>query len=308
MRRLRSVGAIVAACAVGIAIYFSTQAHARSGRAMVTTPTDLPADAATAVASVLPGGAVTFGPGPVGGQLLTIFDGSLLPTPGTAFGVSAFGSGVLSSVDSAEVGWRADMVSAYIASEDPYITGFQTLLGQAQVDSSDTAWMAGQLRSAVGEQVGGGASSTLDQISPSAAVAQLQSSVGVLQRALDPAIDLRSRIDVVSIDAINNAFGLEVTLHVANLAALEPRLSDVALGLQTGLTGTANAVIEGLAINLVDDSGNQAGLWLDARNGSGGAVGGSLLDFSSTWKVDTAFPNLTGGPPTMQSSNETAAS
>jgi len=64
----------------------------------------------------------------------------------------------------------------------------------------------------------------------------------------------------VHVDQSADLFALEADLKVVDLEALKPYVGDVVNGLATGLTGNRDAVVEGLAINVVDNARAPSGL------------------------------------------------
>jgi len=68
-----------------------------------------------------------------------------------------------------------------------------------------------------------------------------------------------------------------------------------------GLVGDPTAVVEGLAINVIDDQGQRAGWWRAERAGIGMGIPGPVLVQGGIGGVDRLFPNLTGGPSPVRS-------
>jgi len=68
-----------------------------------------------------------------------------------------------------------------------------------------------------------------------------------------------------------------------------------------GLVGDPTAVVEGLAINVIDDQGQRAGWWRAERAGIGMGIPGPVLAQGGIGGVDRLFPNLTGGPSPVRS-------
>jgi hypothetical protein len=71
--------------------------------------------------------------------------------------------------------------------------------------------------------------------------------------------------------------------------------------------GDDTAVVEGLAVNVVDDQGERAGWWRSQRTATGFGIPGPDLAGATVGPTDVDFPNLTGGPATTQSVSGGAA-
>jgi hypothetical protein len=198
-------------------------------------------------------------------------------------------------------GWRAELGAAYIASEDPALTRFVVHVADTNPSEEGQNFLHAALRAPGTPTVGGGTPTSVDSTSPEAATSQLRSNLKVLAGALPVGTIENAQTRVIFVDQANNAFGVEADIHVAALSDLQRHVGDITQGLKTGLVGDDNATVEGLAINIVDDSGLRAGVWINARDGSGMGATSPTLDLDAGLRADTKFPNLTGGPDTLSS-------
>jgi hypothetical protein len=123
----------------------------------------------------------------------------------------------------------------------------------------------------------------------------------VLDSALPAGTVELARVVTVPVDPSRGLFALEARLKVSRLEALAPHLGDVVDGLATGLVGDDTAVVEGLAIVVVDEQGQRAGWWRTERTETGIGIPGPTQVRGSVAPVDADFPNLTGGPATSRS-------
>jgi hypothetical protein len=262
----------------------------------------LPAVARHAITAAIPGATGRRSPGPFIGKQLTI----RAPRSWPRFASAVGGPRVPrrpTAAEVAELGWRGEMAAAYAATRMPAVTYFRVATPGRTVSAFDLDWLNGELRGRVGGPVNGGRDRRLDKLPASQTLAQLQSSLAVVKQAYGPKVAMTTTATVVPLNTRASVYGLEASIRVHRLTELRPHLIDILAGLQTGLTGTDKALIEGLAIDLIDDRGQQAGIWINTRGGSGGNLSAPSLDTAIGGTVDTTFPNLTGGPPTLGSAN-----
>jgi hypothetical protein len=259
----------------------------------------LPAVDRRVIATVLPGSSVRLTPAAVSGRQLTIR--ATRSWPGLTLGVGrpARVGRSPSEAEVAEFGWRAEMAAAFVASRVPVVTSFAVQTPGKIIPDTATDELNGELRGRIGVPVDSGAYTRLDTLPVTGALAQLNSSLEVVHQAYGPGVQMQTNASIVPLNA--QAYGVQATIRVHRLAQLRPHIIDIIQGLQTGLTGTLSAPVEGLAIVLVDDHGQQAGIWINTRGGSGENVSATSLDTAPSGTVDTTFPNLTGGPPTLGS-------
>jgi hypothetical protein len=207
----------------------------------------------------------------------------------------------------ANLGWKALMVSGVAAADDDSIVEFA--VDWPGITDEQRQTMKSRLRSDPGTPLPN-KRPELGTVKVGEARAQLASNIEVM-RSVYPADTIRrTRIVVVPIDHARSLFGLTADIRVSRLDDLKPKLGAVVGGLMTGLVGDDNAVIEGLAINVVDDEGQRAGWFHATRMG----VGISIVppDFGQEVPpVNVEFPNHTGGPrtgmPTFGSGNRRRA-
>ena len=198
----------------------------------------------------------------------------------------------------AELAWKAHLVGGVTAADDPRILQFSTTwVGQTQAQAQTLTHV---VRTEPGAELPG-RFPRIGTASVATARQQLTSNLDVLRAALPAGTVERSRVVTVPVDASRGLFALEVRLKVSSLDALTPHLGDVIDGLATGLVGDETAVVEGLAIDVVDEQGARAGWWRTERTQTGIGIPGPTQPDGSVAPVDADFPNLTGGPATSRS-------
>jgi hypothetical protein len=200
----------------------------------------------------------------------------------------------------AQAGWKADLIAGVAASHHNDIVGFSFQWPSAPGQPPRELGL--QLRSHPGASLPV-STPAVGKVSQTQLKRQLTSNINVLTHALTPGTVVASRVVSVPVDAANRLFGLEADIRVTSLTAVSSHLGDVVNGLATGLVGNNKATIAGLAINLVDDQGHRAGWWSSAVTGTGFSVVDPVLGRAHIGPVDSVFPNLIGGPPTLQSAN-----
>lgn len=205
--------------------------------------------------------------------------------------------------EAGEAGWRTQMAAAYAASRNPTILGWSLSPTEGTVSAEATNLLHGVLRTATENPIGWPSETKIGSVGEKAAIQQLESNIAVLKNVTGEVIT-NSAIEAVPIGAAPATFGLQVDLRVHNLSELAPHIGDVFLGLGTGLVGTPQAAVEGLAINVVDDSGARASVWMNGRAGDGSALGTSeALNPSNAHTTDATFPVLDGGPESQDAAN-----
>jgi hypothetical protein len=134
-------------------------------------------------------------------------------------------------------------------------------------------------------------------VSVDLALQQLESNLSVIAGVLGPGVVRATRAQLVPVDAARNLFGLRADLRVRRLADVRSRFfDDIRQGSQVGLVGGIGAVVEGLAIDVVDDAGHRASAWMSARGGMGSGAADPELDTGPYLAATGHYPNLTGGP------------
>ena len=163
------------------------------------------------------------------------------------------------------------MAGAYAASRNPAILQWALAPTEGSLSAEATNLLHGVLRTAIENPIGWPSESKIGSVGEKATVQQLESNIAVLKKATGEIIT-DSAIETVPIGTTPATFGLQVDLRVHNLSELAPHIGDVFLGLATGLVGTPQATVEGLTINVVDDSGARASVWMNGRTGDGSAL------------------------------------
>jgi hypothetical protein len=306
-KRSRIITALVLAAITGAAV---AAVASGSGTAASRLPS-LAAQTKAAQAPVsqaFPGGAATLLAVPGGeGSILTVsIARASLHQPASSQEGFAVPSPVVraDSFEAGEAGWRVGMAAAYAASANPAILGWSITPSEASMSAEASNYLHGPLRVVSEATIGWPSATKIGTVTESEAVRQLESNVSVLKSATGRTIE-QSAIEVVPVSA--DTFGLEVDLKVASLSELAPHVGDVFLGLATGLVGEPTATVEGLAINVLDSSGERASVWMNGRDGDGSALGTSeALNPSNAHLADATFPVLDGGPGTTASVSGTS--
>ncbi len=206
----------------------------------------------------------------------------------------------------ASLGWRAQLAGGVIAARNPKILRY-TLTPSGPVPTLEQGpYLRANLRRAIDSPLNA-PYQRIGSVTEAQARAQLESNLQVLVSALPPATIRSTRILTVPVDAAQHVFGLEVDVKVSNITLLTPHLGDVIDGLATGLIGSPAAVVEGLAINVADSTGRRAGWWRAAHAGIGMGIPDAAFANVSIPPLDKPFPNLTGGPGTIQSAASSPA-
>ncbi len=264
-------------------------------------------EAQTPVSRALPGASATLTASPEGaGDTLTVLvSRASLHQPAsnvTGFTVPAAGERA-EAFEAGEAGWRIQMAGAYAASRNPAILQWTLAPTEGSLSAEATNLLHGVLRTAIENPIGWPSESKIGSVGEKATVQQLESNIAVLKKATGEIIT-DSAIETVPIGTTPATFGLQVDLRVHNLSELASHIGDVFLGLGTGLVGTPQATVEGLAINVVDDSGARASVWMNGRTGDGSALGtNEALNPTNAHTIDAIFPVLDGGPDSQESAN-----
>lgn len=280
-----------------------------SGGASGPSPADQAA-AAAPVREVLPGADASLKTTPSGGVRLSITaPPGALTLPGTddpSLTAPAPTSDA-NIIPAAQLAWRAQLAAGLVASRNSAALGFDVDLPDAKPDPEQRSYLHMSLRRRPGSPTNTGFD-RLGTVPLAQARGQLSSNLEILTAALPANTVKSSRVVVIPVDAAHGLFALETDLKVAALETLKPRLGDVVSGLATGLIGDERAVVEGLAINVVDERGQRAAWWRTTRAGIGMGVPSPVFASVPVLSVDRAFPNLTGGSPTIDSVSSQAAS
>jgi hypothetical protein len=289
IRIMRALGVAVTA-AVLVAVLVTLDA---GGRALADAGTPPGADEQAYVTARC-AEAIPDCSGSVAGATLTlsVSQADLNALPGSddpAFAVPARPSDPLGSW---ELEWKFDLIAGVAAAGYRDITGWQA------------TWPGITYRDPPYERHGLYIAPTnyprLGTVDAQGATQQLASSLSVVHSVYPPGTITASRIVVVPVNAAANLFGLEAQIRTPDMADLKPHIGDIVQGLETGLTGDQSATIEGLSIQLMDDAGHRSGWWSAVRAGSGAGLEDPSVS-QCGYTPDTTFPNLTGGPRTVDS-------
>lgn len=204
------------------------------------------------------------------------------------------------AIPAAQLAWKAQLSAAVAATRDPKIVGFTVEPKRSTLDREQSSYLRARLRRSPGDQTNAGYG-RLGTVSVDRATSQLASNLRVLARVMPSGAVTQTSIHPVHVDRASNLFGLEVDIKVVDLQTVRPYLGDVMNGLATGLIGNRDAVVEGLAINLIDAKGQRAGWWSTTRAGIGTGIPSPTLAGAPIGEVHADFPNLTGGPPPIRS-------
>jgi hypothetical protein len=194
----------------------------------------------------------------------------------------------------AALGWRALMVSGVAAEDDDTIVEWSVTWPGITPEHAQLMWS--RLRSDAGVPLAN-AYPKIGTVSVDEARVQLAGNLDVMRSVFPADTVRRTRIVVVPVDASRRRFGLEADIRVSRLDDLKPKLGAVVGGLQTGLVGDPDAVIEGLAITVADGGSRRAGWFKATRTGVGIGIGPPGFGRDAA-PVDVEFPNRTAGPRT----------
>jgi hypothetical protein len=133
------------------------------------------------------------------------------------------------------------------------------------------------------------------------AEAQAASNVAEFERIATGVKVTGVAVTPVWLDRASDVFALRIQVHVVDADPLKGYLGDLISGPATGLIGDEKTLIGGLAINVTDDAGRSSGWWQTAHGSIGiGILGPALMD-SVPGPIRGTYPNLTGGPGTINS-------
>jgi len=194
----------------------------------------------------------------------------------------------------ADAAWRIRLLAADLAADAPDVTGYQlssTGVSPAAISPAVVGELTGTLPPPAATQE----LRKLGSASPEATRAQLESNIAVLRKGASGAID---NVTIESLQlpdtAEHTAFAINV--ESGNVAKLKPFLGDIFVGLQTGLVGSENAVIDGLAIVLSEGSKPIAGSWIATRALTGAILSSPDFPMPESMAITLPFAASTNGP------------
>jgi hypothetical protein len=194
------------------------------------------------------------------------------------------------------IGWRANMAASIVYASDPSIIRYEVAAPDGTVP-----------KAAVNDFHGGFEAKDLtvktpliDSVSIQKALAQLNSNIAVLSRALPAGSVTSEKAYALRVQGSRNQFALEANITLSSAVDLDGHYGDVLSGLPTGLTGDYSlASVEGLALVVTSSDGTLlVGSWQSTRATGAVLQLGTDAPDVDTFQTTTAFPNLTGGPST----------
>lgn len=202
-----------------------------------------------------------------------------------------------------ELGWKARIAAALVAQADPNVTSYTVTMATGDVPAAAFNDFHGGFMT--DSQV---SDPSLDSVSPSLALKQLQSNLDVLVAAMPSDSVTKAVASLLPSNASGNQFAVEADVSVNQASSLNGLYGDALMGLQTGLTGGPTSdVVEGVAIVVTTADGMPVfGAWHSARSRSGVMQFADSSNVSQSLQITTSFPNLTGGPSTIAASTRSA--
>lgn len=193
----------------------------------------------------------------------------------------------------ADAAWRVRVLAADLAAQVPGLAGYQ-LRSPGTSPTAVPSAVLGELTGTLPPPVAMNALRKVGTVQAAAARAQLDSNIAVLRKHV-PAI---ANITVQSLElpeaAGHVAFAVEIESNAVE--SLRPYLGDIFLGLQTGLVGGEDAVIDGLGITLSEGPKTVAGSWVAARALTGAVLNSPEFKMPTSLATTLPFVSFTGGP------------
>jgi hypothetical protein len=200
----------------------------------------------------------------------------------------------------ASTAWRARLVAADLATDDPNVSGYQVRssgISAASVPSSVLGDLTGTLPPRADVTVLKKVGSTTE----AAARKQLDSNIGVLQSGM-PGKLAKLAVSVKPIELVGAGHvAFEVDVEADDISALRPYLGDIFFGLQTGLVGNEDALIDGVGVKLSEGPRVVAAIWTSTRGLSGETMVAPGFEMPEALHISLPFRSLIGGPPAMDS-------
>jgi hypothetical protein len=194
-----------------------------------------------------------------------------------------------------DLAWRAEMLAASLATQIPDLRGYQ-LAAPDGLEIAVPPSALGLVQGSLPSPEAAAKLTDLGSIPESEALKQMASNLEVLERAMPSPAVSSTEVGVVPVDAASGRFALAVTVGTEAGEALLERSGDVLVGLQTGLVGSPDANVEGLAITVVEAGRPLAASWIATRAMAGTTMLAPGIELPAVQSTDVEFPNLTGGP------------
>jgi hypothetical protein len=310
MSQIRYASAVIATATVVAALTFDG-----AGQPADASATSPPAAISGIVQSVFPAASVSLGPSSYG-EVLAAPDesASAAPTPvGTSSSApdsplslniqlgspTASGSARENVFRWSEVMWQADAAAALASTIDPAIDAFQITEPDGSTPAGAANFMRGSVRgnptnSAIDEP-------SLDTISPAIASRQMQSNISALTAAMEPGAITAATVDTTPFGNSSDQFLVDVKVSLDSVADLEGFYGDLVDGLQTGLVGGGDSLVEGLEVQVSVNGQPELGVWTDPRGGLGALQLDPSLTPPDAYVPTATYKDLTNGPSTSSS-------
>lgn len=203
--------------------------------------------------------------------------------------------GASREVNYADSGWRANIAAAVIADRVPSLIDFAVTdpVGRRPPEAANV-W-GGVLRLSPGDSASAQLRK-LNSITAYEARRQAEANLAVLEAGLPEQAIRGKRVTVLPVEAEANRFAVGIDVEVTSLPGVHGRLGDFVNGLATGLVGSLDATVEGVAIRVMDSDGLEVGSWTVPRSGSGSLYLDPRLSATPALNVSLPFVSLTGGP------------
>jgi hypothetical protein len=194
----------------------------------------------------------------------------------------------------ADAAWRVRVLAADLAAEVPGVTGYQLTSPGVSPDAISPA-VVGELTGTLPPPAATKGLQQLGAVSPDAARAQLESNIAVLRKATSSAISSVT-IQSLSLPDADEHTAFAIKVESGDVEKLRPFMGDIFVGLQTGLVGSEDAVIDGLAIVLSGGLKPVAGSWIATRALTGAILESPGFPMPGTLTTTLPFSASTGGP------------
>jgi hypothetical protein len=194
-----------------------------------------------------------------------------------------------------DLAWRAEMLAASLATQIPDLEGYR-LAPPGGIEVSVPPSALGLVQGSLPSPEAAAKLTALGSVTEGEALKQMASNLEVLEKAMPAPAVTSTDARVVPVDAARGRFALAVTVGTEEGEALLERSGDVMVGLQTGLVGSPEANVEGLAITVREAGRPLAASWIATRAMAGTTMVAPGLELPAVQSTDVEFPNLTGGP------------
>jgi len=193
----------------------------------------------------------------------------------------------------ADAAWRVRVLAADLAAQVPGVTGYQLRspsVSPATLSPTVLAELTGTLPPLAATE----GLRRLGSVSADSARAQLESNIAVLRKHA-PAI-ANVALQSLELPDAGEHVAFAVGVESSDVEKLRPYLGDIFVGLQTGLVGSEDAVIDGLAITLSEGPTPVAGSWMATRALTGVALNSPKFEMPETLATTLPFVSSTDGP------------